>query len=145
MRTPEPTPAPMLFASSFFLLPKAAPPPPKPKLTREMGISVTPSGVWMGWPTMVLVSTISRTLAMLSCIISLRGFFFSMFLYSFQAPRHAASVFDSFGSSAGGGEASFLNRKYHFSRLPPARRPTDTRSQGRRDRPTSAIKSICSR
>ena len=47
-------------------------------LTREMGISVTPSAVVMGWPTMVLVSAISRILSIVERIRSLRGLFLSI-------------------------------------------------------------------
>ena len=46
---------------------RSPPPPPKPKVTRETGTSVTPSGVVTGSPTMVLTSTISLILDMLVC------------------------------------------------------------------------------
>ena len=48
-----------------------------------MGINVTPSAVWMGCPTIVLVSAISRTFSMVERSRSFRGLFFSFSIMPF--------------------------------------------------------------
>ena len=58
--TPAPTPPPKgLSPEAVFPLVKSEPAPPKPTLTLETGIIVTPSGVVMGSPTTEFTSTIS--------------------------------------------------------------------------------------
>ena len=62
MRMPAPPPP----AKPLRCFTRSPPPWPNPKLTRETGTSVTPSGVVMGSPTTVLTSTISLSLDMLA-------------------------------------------------------------------------------
>lgn len=85
--TPAAVPPAKFFPSAA--LPKSLPPQLKPKLSRETGTKVTPSGVVMGWPMTVSLLTISRTLLMEVSIISLRlVFLFSiLFILSWQALR----------------------------------------------------------
>ena len=60
-------PAPLPPAKPLRCFTRSEPPWPKPKLTRETGTSVTPSGVVIGSPTTVFTSTISLILDMLAC------------------------------------------------------------------------------
>ena len=57
--TPAPMPPPKGLSPSALLLGKSVPAPPKPTLTLETGMMVTPSGVVIGSPTTELTSTIS--------------------------------------------------------------------------------------
>ena len=54
-------------------------------------MTVTPSGVWIGSPMMVLESTISRILSIVVSMRSLSGVFFSMFSMRFILSFYAVS------------------------------------------------------
>ena len=67
--TPAPLPQPTPFLFSF--IGNSDPPLAKAKLTRESGMSVISSGVVIGSPTTVFVSTISLILLMVAVMTAL--------------------------------------------------------------------------